>query len=202
MLNCIAKMKSVTQCNDAKQIVYRRIDFSTDRGATATHPSIVKEVVIDLMMEIALDNMTSFYSLILKDFGLQCNIVDCYSALYLYKCLQYDDTLQLCERILNEPDRQSYIKEFSFANVFLIPPLDSFFDGHVQSLLGFHTLFYYLVPPLNGDLQTYEVTDDSTFEQWFSHAVKFKRVLLCVVLLGPYSIKYHYFWEDIFLQDT
>jgi len=44
------------------------------------------------------------------------------------------------------------LKEFSFANISVIPPLDSCFDGDVQSLLGFHTLFYYLAPPLDDNL--------------------------------------------------
>src|SRR6218665_539438 len=161
MLKCVAKVKYGTQRNYATQIVYRRID-------STTNSLIAKETVIELLMEIALENMTSFYSVILKDFGIQCNTANCYRALYLYNCLQYDEAVQLCEGILNEPDLQSDIKELSFANVFVMPPLHTFFDVHVQSLLGIHTLFYYL-SPMNDYLKTFEVTDDSTFEHWFAY---------------------------------
>ena len=150
-------------------------------------------------MEIALENMTSFYSLMLKDFGLTCNTVDCYHALYLYKCRQYDGALELCEIILNEPDLQNNTKERSFANILVMPPLNSFFDGDVHSLLGFHTLFYYLASPLNEYLHKFYETDNSTFEQCFALAVKLKRLLLCAMLVGHFSIKCHYFLGRHFL---
>src|SRR6218665_1243637 len=67
----IATIMPSTQRNDARQILYRRIDSSTETEATATNPLVVKETVIDLLMEFALENMTSFYSMILKDFGMQ-----------------------------------------------------------------------------------------------------------------------------------
>jgi len=46
---------------------------------------------------------------------------------------------------LKDTDLHNDLKEFSFANVLLMPPLDSFFDRDVQSLLGFHTLFLLFV---------------------------------------------------------
>ena len=51
----------------------------------------------------------------------------------------------LCERILKDPDLHNELKEFPFANVLLMPTIDSFFDRDVQSLLGFHTLFLLFV---------------------------------------------------------
>src|SRR6218665_2846495 len=89
-------MKSGIQFNAGRQIVYRRTDHLTETEATATNPSNVKEtIIIDLLMEIALENMTSFYSAIFKDFGVECHTVDCYRALHLYKCRHYDEVLQL-----------------------------------------------------------------------------------------------------------
>jgi len=191
----IAKMKLGSQRNDASQIVYRRIASLAEAETTATNPSIVKEKVIDLLMEIALENMTSFYRMILKDIGIQCNTADCYRDLYLYKRLQYDEVLYVCERILNEPDLQGDIKELSFANVLVMPPIDSFFDGDVQSLLGFHTLFYYL----NDNLHTSNLTNNSTFEHWFINDVKFKNSRLDECFAERYSIKCHYFLGRHFL---
>ena len=52
-------MKLGAKRNDDRQIVYRRIDIFTEAKATdtntdkATNPSIVKETVIDLLVEIA-----------------------------------------------------------------------------------------------------------------------------------------------------
>ena len=194
----ISAMKSGTQRSDSRQIVYRRMDSLTEAEASVTNLSIVKDTVIDLLMEIALENMTSFYTAILDNFGIQCNTADCYRALYLYKCLQYDEVLCLCERILNEPDLQSNIKGLSFANVFVIPPFDSFFDGDVQSLLGFHTLFYYL-SPLNDDLHKSTMTNNSPFEHWYINYVKFKKSRLHGCLTQLDSIKCCYFLGRHFL---
>ena len=148
-------MKSSICFKHIRECVYRRTDSLTANATFSVNPLIVKEKLIDALTEYALENMTSFYSVIRKDFDIQCNTADCYRALYLYKCRQYDEVLHLCERILNEPDLQSDLKEFAFANVLLLPPLDSFFDRDVQSLLGFHTLFYYL-SPLNDDMRKFE----------------------------------------------
>ena len=133
-----------------------------------------------------------------NDFGIKCNTVDCYRALYLYKCRQYDQVLHLCERILHEPDLQSDLKEFSFANVLLLPPLDSYFDRDIQSLLGFHTLFYYL-SPLNNDMGKIESNDESTFEHRFARHVYYNKCELVFLLQYNYSIKCHYFLGRHFL---
>src|SRR6218665_3908627 len=78
----VATLKSRTQRSDVRQIVYCRVDSLTETEATATNPSIVEDTVIELLIGIALENMMSFYTVILKDFGMQCNVVDCYRALY------------------------------------------------------------------------------------------------------------------------
>src|SRR5688572_21397054 len=130
----------------------------------------VKETVIGVLMECALENMTSFYTVIRNDFGIQCNTHDCYRALYLYKSRQYDEMLHLCERILQQPELQRDLMKFSFANILVLPPLDSFFDGDVQSLLGFHTLFYYL-SYLNDDMGKDMLITESTFDQLFARFV-------------------------------
>ena len=164
-------MKSCTCLKTARQCVYRRTD-SVIRNATLSVDTFdVKENVIDYLTEYALENMTSFYSVIRKDFGIQCNTVDCYRALYLYKCRQYDEVLHLCERILQEPDLQSDLKKFAFANVLVMPPLDSFFDRDVQSLVGLHTLFYFL-SPLNDDLRKFKLA-----AQFFRQHVHFNSLL-------------------------
>ena len=142
--NCDASIKPSTHFTAVKQIVYRRTDSLRETESTSINPLIVKETIVGILMEYALEYMTSFYNVLRKDFGIQCNTVDCYRGLEFYKCCQYDQALQLCERILKEPDLQKHLKEFSMVNVLLFPPLDSFFDRDVQSLLGFHTLFYYL----------------------------------------------------------
>ena len=142
--------------------------------------------------------MTSFYSVIRKDFGIQCNTVDCYRALYLYKCRQYDEVLHLCERILHEPDLQSDLKEFAFANVLLLPPLDSFFDGDVQSLLGFHTLFYYL-SPLNDDMRNLSLLPSQRLHNFLPDTSTIRRNRCQSSLYCSHSIKCHYFLGRHFL---
>ena len=186
--------------NAARQIVYRRTDSLTETETTSVNPLIVKQTVIDILMEYALENMTSFYSVIRKDFGIQCNTVDCYRALYLYKCRQYDEVLHLCERILHEPDLQSDLKEFAFANVLLLPPLDSFFDGDVQSLLGFHTLFYYLSPP-NDDMRNVGLTQltSQRLHNFLATVCAFIGMNSSISLRDHYSIKCNYFLGRHFL---
>src|SRR6218665_3954078 len=143
--------------------------------------------------------MTSFYNVICKEFGILCNTADCYRALYLYNCRKYDELLHLCEQILNEPDLTSELKKFSFVNVLVIPPLDSFFDRDVQSLLGFRTLFYYLFP-LNDDLGKLEFTSGSRFEQWFARVVYRGKMPISNILRTIYSIKCQYFLGRHFLS--
>ena len=160
--------------------------------------SIVKQRVLDVLMEYALDIMTSFYNVLCKDFGVLCNTADCYRALCLYKYCEYDKVLHLCERILMEPELRSELKKFSFANVLVIPPPNSFFDRNVQSLLGFHTLFYYLLS-LNDDSGKLEFTSGSRFEQWFARVVYRGKMPISNILHTIYSIKCQYFLGRHFL---
>src|SRR6218665_677229 len=194
----IKPMKSRYRYNAARQIVFRRPDSLRETQASNVNPTIVKERVLDALMEYAVENLTSFYTAIRKDVGVNCNTADCYRALSLYRCRKYDQVLHLCERILNECELQSDLKEFSFANVFLLPPLDSFFDSDVQSLLGFHTLFYYS-SPVNDDMAKVETSVESTFEHWFARYVYRDGSGLVVFFQNPYSIKRHYFLGRRFL---
>src|SRR6218665_1391025 len=189
---CISTMKLFSRCNAARQIVYCRPDSLIESDASGVNPSIVK--VLDVLMEFAVENVTSFYNVIRKDFGVNCNTADCYRALYLYKCRQYEQVLHLCERILKESDLRNDLKDFSFANVLLLPPLDSFFDRDVQSLLGFHTLFYYL-NPLNDEMGKVDVTDKKSFEHFFARRVHRDKGQLFFVLNRPKpnSNNNHYF---------
>src|SRR6218665_3366405 len=152
---CIVSIKSNSFLYATRLIAYRRPYFLIEIEASNVNPTIIKERVIDALMEYALENMTSFYNMIRKDFGVNCNTADCYRALYLYKCRKYDQVMRLCEQILKDSDLRNDLKKFAFANVLLLPPFDYFFERDVQSLLGFHTLFYYL-NSLNNDLEEIE----------------------------------------------
>jgi len=159
----------------------------------------VKDEVKAALMEYALENMTSFYSSIHYNFDFQCNTADCYRALYLYKYRQYDEVLLLCDRILKDPDLHNDLKKCGFANVLVFPPLDECFDADVQSLLGFHTLFYYL-NPLNDDLMNIKLPHKSTsFAHFFARTVFSVRVPLSDSLHCSCSIKCHYFLGRHFL---
>ena len=196
---CIAWMKAdgSIQFNANKKIACRRRDALADTASTIVNPFIEKESAISILMECALENMTTFFSVLDKDFGIQCNTSDCYRALYLYKSHKYDEMMNLCQKILHEPDLQSDLKEFGFANVLVLPPLDTFFDRDVQSLLGFHTLFSYL------SHQNYDAPEpnpkDLTFANYFGHRVCFLNHALSKCLEEQYSIKYHYFLGRHFL---
>src|SRR6218665_299603 len=183
--NCF---KSVRHCNNQRMC---------SRNANAT----VREKVTDILMDYAIENMTIFYSLIRKDFGIQCNTIDCYRALYLYKNRQYDEVLNLCERILHAPDLEKDLQEYAFANVLVLPTLNLLFDREVQALLGFDTLCYYL-SPLNDESKNLDFTFKSTFQHWFSKFVYHSKHKL------PHSLesrdctfsRYHYFIGRHFLS--
>ena len=191
----IVYTESGTHVKDAKQIVYRRIDSSTVTEAACLIP---KEQAIGILMEYALDNMTTFYNAVHKDFGIQCSTVDVYRALNLYKCRRYNEALHLYERILNEPELQGDLKKLALTNVLVIPPIDSLFDGDVQSLLGFHTLFYYLSPS-NGHMCNAQLTIFSSFKHCFARYVYYYKCELDFLIQGPYFVKCHYFLGRHFL---
>ena len=137
--------------------------------------------------------------MIRNDFGIQCNTVDCYRALYLYKCRQYDTVLRLCERILRESEMKNDFKVFAFTNVLLLPPFDSFFDRDVQSLLGFHTLCYYL-SPLNDDMRKFGKTVNPDFEHVFVNDMYFNwSDEFTESLMNRHTIRCHYILGRHFL---
>ena len=137
----------------AKRCVYPRTDSFSAIAPLGLKPLILKEKLINALTEYALETMTSFYSGVSKDYGIKCNTADCYRALYLYKCRRYDEVLHLCERILKEPMLQNNFEERVLANVLLLPPLASFFDEDIQTLLGFQILCYDL-SHVNNDMGT------------------------------------------------
>ena len=174
-------LKAVRSKNCFKSSI-RRCDYQRTCSLTADATSAVRNKVTDILMEYAIENITVFYSLIHKDFGIQCNTVECYRALYLYKNRQYDEVLHLCKGILRAPDLANDMQEFAFANVLLLPPLNLLFDRDIQALLGFHTLFYYL-SPLNDESKKFDLAFKSTFEHWFSKFVYHGKHAL------PYSLE-------------
>src|SRR6218665_1197207 len=183
-------IKSSIGLNEVRRCVYRRVGSLEMNLALSICPLNTKETLIEALMKFALENMASFYSVICEDFGIQYNIVDNYRALYYYKCCQYDDVLHLCERILHEPDLHSDLKELGFANVLVLPPLDTFFDGDIQSLLGLHTLFHYLSPRNNV----------SAIAQFFPKLIPSQHEQLSRFLEHSYYIKIHYFIISHFLS--
>src|SRR6218665_423535 len=153
-------------------------------------PSIIKAILIKVLIECALENMTSFYSAIRKDFGIQCNTIDCYRALHFYNCRQYDKVLRLCARILKECDLQSDFKHLALTNVLVLPSLLLFFDGDVQALIGFHSLFWY-VSPVVDDVRDLDALNEGIFAHLFALSVycSTKPMEHCVSF--PDSIKCH-----------
>src|SRR6218665_2188177 len=194
----ISSMKSGYGTNADKHIVYRRPDSPTEFDNLSVNETRVKERIIGILVEYALENMTSFYNAIHKDVGVDCKTINCYRALCRYKCRQYDQVLHLCEGILKDSDLKEDLKEFPFANVLLLPPLDFFFDRDVQFLLGFRTLFHYL-SPLNNVLGAIEFTAESTFEHWFARYVCREKLDFVSILPKPYSVRSHYFLGRHFL---
>ena len=157
-----------------------------------------KGYLMHLLQNYALGHMTSFYNAISKDFEVDCSTADCYRAAYLYQCREYPEVLHLCEQILNGPDLRSDLKELAFANVLILPPLDSFFDRDVQSLLGLHTLVCFLSPS-NEDLGKTEVSGRTTFKHYLARQIYLKQSLVSSVLHETYSLKCHYFLGRYFL---
>src|SRR6218665_1072145 len=189
---------SDSHCNAARQIVYSRPNSLTDTEVSSVNPSIDKERVIDALMEYALENLASFYNFIRKDYGYDCNIGDCYRALYLCNCRQYDQVLYLCEQSLKDSDIPNDLKKYLFAKVLLLPPFDCFFERDVRSLLGFHTLFYGL-SPLNDHLGKVKLSDESTLNRWFAREVRTYKHELMYSIISSYSIKCQYFLGRHFL---
>ena len=121
----ITNRKSSGISKNSKSVlrVYQRTEPSNKIKAPNKRSVPSEDNIIQLLMEYSLENMTSFYDAICTDFDIHCNTADCYRAAYLHKCRKYPEVLHLCERILNEPDLQKNLKEFTFANVMVVPPL-------------------------------------------------------------------------------
>ena len=97
-----SSMQSSSCFNAIRKCVYRRKSFFTEDSYFEMDRFIAKARITDALIELALENMTSFYNEICEDCGIQCKTDECYRALYLYKCRQYDKVMHLCERILHE----------------------------------------------------------------------------------------------------
>jgi len=189
----VASMTLVSNFSTARQIVYRRPVSLAEANLVILNSLSVKETILNLLLEYALDNMSFFETVLGEDFDIQFNVVDCYRALYLYNCRKYEKMISLCQRILCEPDVPGDLKEHAFANVLLLPPLDSFFDREVQSLLGFHTLYYYL-SPLKDEMSKCVLTAESLFAHWFALEVYYCGMQLSASISSQNRIyKYHYF---------
>ena len=187
------KSSGISKRADSVLRVYQRTDPINKSEAPNKSSLLNEDDIIQLLMEYSLENMTSFYNAICKDFGIRCNTVDCYRAAYLYNCRKYPEVLHLCERILEEPDLQSDLKEFAFANVIVMTPLDAYFDRDVQCLLGFHTLFCYL-SARNEHLWKIKCTSESTFQNVFTRTIYLEKhlpsVLIYSVLLDKMPLFY------------
>jgi len=178
--------------------VYRRLDQIHKLVAAIRLSFPNKHELTCVLREFALENMASFYYAIGKDFGIHCNVVDCYRAAHLYQRRNYPEVLNLCERILDKPELQSDLKQLAFTNVMVVPPLDSFFDTDVQCLLGLHTLACCL-SPLNGVSEETEDIRWSEFQHVFTKKISSGKNNLSVVLMKDYSVKCNYFLGTHFL---
>src|SRR6218665_2119648 len=65
---CVASMKLGSHFSTARQIVYSRTDSLTETNATFLSPLIVKETVMDMLLEYALENMSLFQTVFRQDF--------------------------------------------------------------------------------------------------------------------------------------
>ena len=182
----------------AYQIAYHRANSMNETESATVNPVITENTVINCLMEYALENMKSFYDVIRRDFGIQCNTDDCYRALYLYRCRKYDEVMQLCRQILRQSVLHCHWKKSAFANVLLVPPLDLFFDRDVPSLLGFHTMFYCL-SPLNDDIRKLKSDARLTFAHFFARIVYYQGDALSCSLSKCFPIRSYYYLGRHFL---
>src|SRR6218665_1919434 len=139
--------------------VYQRTNPIHNLETTSERWLPNEDDIIQLLMELSLDNMTLFYNAISNDFDIDCSTVDCYRAAFLYQGHKYSEVYNLCERILNERDLRNDLKELAFANVMILPPLDSYFDRDIQCLLGLHTLVSKL---LDSNAGVWKIEDSET----------------------------------------
>src|SRR6218665_1892739 len=201
ILMTIANRKSIQKAKKRTSVscVYQRTDPML-KLEDRIEVSFLNECdIARLLMEYCVVKMTSFYDPIRRDFDIDCSgTVDCYRAAYLYQRRKYPEVLHLCERILNEPDLKTDLKELAFANVIILPPLDSLFDREIQNLLGFRTLVSDLSQS-SEDLWEIQDSEMSTSKNEFVRGTSPEKALLFEVLLLPYSKKCHYFIGRYFL---
>lgn len=103
--------------------------------------------------------------------------------------------MQLCGRILRQPILQCVLKKLEFANFLLVPPLDFLFWSRrrLQSLLGFHTLVYYYLSPLNCDMRKLRSGARSMFEHALARIVHYQGDALSYSLSGCLLFRCYYF---------
>jgi len=182
--------------------VYQRTNPS-NKLKVGLHNELIllyKHNIIGLLVGFSLENMTSFYDIIGRDFGIHCSTVDCYRASCLYKCRQYPEAVHLCEDILNKPDLENDLKELTIANVMLVPPLDTFFDRDIQCSLGLHTLVCFLLSSTEN--LTEGKDSEASFQRIFTSMIKSsgsKPISLSRLLNESYFVKCHYFLGRHFL---
>src|SRR6218665_2336853 len=190
-INLLKIASTMIDFNAAEQCVYSREVLPTGDVSLTLASVIMEEILIDVLMKYALEHIKLFYRAICRDFGIQCNTIDCYLALYLYKLRQYDETLHLCERIMKEPDPQSDFKNLALTNVLVIPSLHLLFDGDVQSLLGFHSLFWNLSPLIDNARKS-GAEASAKYGQLFALFVFCSTKSLSYCFSFPDSIRCHY----------
>src|SRR6218665_2070828 len=190
-INLLKIASTMIDFNAAEQCVYSREVLPTGDMSLTLTSVIMEEILIDVLMKYALEHIKLFYRAICRDFGIQCNTIDCYLALYLYKLRQYDETLHLCERIMKEPDPQSDFKNLALTNVLVIPSLHLLFDGDVQSLLGFHSLFWNLSPLIDNARKS-GAEASAKYGQLFALFVFCSTKSLSYCFSFPDSIRCHY----------
>ena len=163
---CMTSTKSTIYLKTIRQCVRGRMD---EIDALRMNHMRAEEVLIEHLTEYALENLEIFYRVIRKNLFSQFNAIDtvyCYRALYLYKNGEYDEVLRICKRILQRHDLVNDFKQLVFADVLVLPPFYSFFDGDVKSLFGFNNLFCYLgLSSLMGDL-TFDRFTSNFFERF------------------------------------
>lgn len=98
------------------------------------------ERLLSVLMELSLRHLFSFFALISPHLGVCCAVEPCYRALYLYGCKRYEETLRLCDGILEHCNDDSNAEVSILSHVFILSPLDAFFDIDIQSLNGLYAL--------------------------------------------------------------
>src|SRR6218665_3983159 len=200
ILIAITNRKSLRKLKKRKSVfrVYQRTNPIHKLETTSERWLPNEDAIVELLMEYSLGNMTLFYNAIRTDFDIDCSTVDCYRAAFLYQCHKYPEVYQLCDRILNARDLGNDLKELAFANVMILPPLDSYFDRDIQCLLGLHTLVSNLLPS-NANLWETDDNEMVISENKLLEDIYSRNSSLSKVLVRHYSKKCCYFLGRHFL---